>query len=142
MGKSADVRADRGAAAVEFALVLPILLLLVFGIVDYGRAYNAKVTLTHAAREGARMLAVENASTSDISTALTSSGRDIATGITATVDTAQTNSCTAGAKDAKLVLKSSFSYVTPLPGIGALFGGGWNGGPVTFTAKAVMRCGG
>ena len=46
---------DRGAAAVEFALLLPLLLLLVFGIIDFGRALNAQVTLTQAAREGARL---------------------------------------------------------------------------------------
>ena len=49
---------DRGAAAVEFALLLPVLLLLVFGIIDFGRALNAQVTLTQAAREGARMAAL------------------------------------------------------------------------------------
>jgi len=35
---------DRGAAAVEFALLLPVLLLLVFGIIDFGRALNAQIT--------------------------------------------------------------------------------------------------
>ena len=52
--------ADRqsGAAAVELALVLPILLVLVFGIVDFGRAYNAQISLTQAAREGARVRAL------------------------------------------------------------------------------------
>ena len=49
---------DRGAAAVEFALLLPVLLLLVFGIIDFGRALNASITLTQAAREGARLAAV------------------------------------------------------------------------------------
>src|SRR5215472_18044642 len=49
---------DRGAAAVEFALLLPLLLLLVFGIIDFGRAINAQITLTQAAREGARLAAL------------------------------------------------------------------------------------
>ena len=49
---------DRGASAVEFALVLPLLLLIVFGIIDFGRALNAQITLTQAAREGARLDAV------------------------------------------------------------------------------------
>src|SRR6266550_9643907 len=46
---------DRGSVAVEFALLLPVLLLLIFGIIDFGRALNAQITLTQAAREGARL---------------------------------------------------------------------------------------
>ena len=132
---------DRGAAAVEFALVLPFLLLLVFGLVDFGRAYNAKVTLTHAAREGARMLAVD-ATVADLESALAGTGgRDIAPGVAATVDPA-TSACTATSDDATVVLASDFSYLTPLPGLAVLFGGeGWDN-DVTLTARAVMRCGG
>ncbi|MBT8216030.1 MAG: pilus assembly protein, partial [Acidimicrobiia bacterium] len=39
---------ESGAAMVEFALILPLLLLLVFGTIEFGRAYNAQNTLTHA----------------------------------------------------------------------------------------------
>jgi Flp pilus assembly protein TadG len=53
-----DERGDHGAAAVEFALVLPILVLLVGGIIDFGFAFNAQVSLTHAAREGVRVEAI------------------------------------------------------------------------------------
>lgn len=49
---------EKGAVAVEFALILPVLVLLLFGIIEFGRAYNAYVTVTHAAREGARLAAV------------------------------------------------------------------------------------
>lgn len=51
---------ERGAAAVEFALVLPILLLLLLGIFEFGRIYNAQLTLTQASREGARVMAIED----------------------------------------------------------------------------------
>ena len=51
---------DSGAAAVEFALLAPVLLLLLIGIVEFGRVYNAQVTVTAAAREGAREMAVRN----------------------------------------------------------------------------------
>jgi Flp pilus assembly protein TadG len=53
-------RDDRGAAAVEFALVMPILLLLLFGIIEFARAWNVRQTLTDAAREGARVAVVGN----------------------------------------------------------------------------------
>jgi Flp pilus assembly protein TadG len=45
---------DRGAAAVEFALIVPILLILVFGIVDFGLAMFSQNMVGNAAREGAR----------------------------------------------------------------------------------------
>ena len=45
---------DQGAAAVEFVLVLPVLLVILFGIIDFGRLMHAKLQLAEAAREGAR----------------------------------------------------------------------------------------
>ena len=52
------IKNERGASAVEFALILPILVMLVFGIFEFGIAYNNYISLTHAAREGARLAAV------------------------------------------------------------------------------------
>jgi Flp pilus assembly protein TadG len=43
-----------GQGIVEFALLLPILLLLIVGVFDLGRAFHALITITNAAREGAR----------------------------------------------------------------------------------------
>jgi Flp pilus assembly protein TadG len=53
-------RSDRGAVAVEFAVVLVPLLLILAGIIDYGRIYSAQVTLSAAVREGARTMALQN----------------------------------------------------------------------------------
>ncbi len=51
-------REDRGAAAVEFALILPVLILLIFGIVQYGIYFWARSSAVAAAREGARRASV------------------------------------------------------------------------------------
>lgn len=51
-------RLDSGAAAAEFALLLPVLLLLFFGIVQYGLMFFTYNNMNNAAREGARALAV------------------------------------------------------------------------------------
>jgi Flp pilus assembly protein TadG len=51
-------RDERGALIVEFGLIVPILFLLVFGIVDFGRAYFTMNNLAAAVREGARYGAV------------------------------------------------------------------------------------
>ncbi len=47
-------RKQRGAAIVEAAFVIPILLMFVLGILEFGRAYNEYQVLTNAAREAAR----------------------------------------------------------------------------------------
>jgi Flp pilus assembly protein TadG len=49
---------ERGAAAVEFALLSPLLLILVFGIIDFGLAMNAQIIIGNAVREGARAAAL------------------------------------------------------------------------------------
>ena len=48
------LRGERGVVAVEFALILPVFLLLVFGIADFGHAWYMQQTVTNASREGAR----------------------------------------------------------------------------------------
>jgi len=76
-GKS-GFRSERAAAMVEFAIVLPILLLLVFGIIDFGRALYTLNNLTAAVREGARLASTQispdpttGGSMSAVSTAVT-----------------------------------------------------------------------
>jgi hypothetical protein len=54
-------RSDRaGAAAVEFALVMPLLIVLVFGIIDFGRVWQRQQVITDTAREGARRAVVRD----------------------------------------------------------------------------------
>jgi hypothetical protein len=49
---------EKGASAVEFAILLPIIVMLFFAIFEFGIAFNNYIALTHAAREGARLAAV------------------------------------------------------------------------------------
>jgi Flp pilus assembly protein TadG len=51
-------RGDSGVAAVELALTLPILVLFLGGMLDFGLAFHNQISLTHAAREGARVEAI------------------------------------------------------------------------------------
>jgi Flp pilus assembly protein TadG len=51
-------RDERGAALVEFALIVPVLVMLLMGLIECGRAYNMKLAVEAAAREGARELAL------------------------------------------------------------------------------------
>src|SRR5215813_9301525 len=49
---------ERGQSMVEFALILPLFLVFIFAVMEIGRAWSAKQSLTIAAREGARILAM------------------------------------------------------------------------------------
>jgi Flp pilus assembly protein TadG len=58
--RSRGLRDTKGQALVEFALMLPLVMLILIGIVEFGRAWQAKQTLTDVAREGARLSVVGN----------------------------------------------------------------------------------
>src|SRR5215469_7690593 len=125
---------DRGAAAVEFALLLPLLVLIVFGVIDFGRAINAQITLTQAAREGARALALGQATYQSraLSAAIGLNGITV----TEQPDVLGVTGCPAGSAqtgdDAVVHVTYTFTFVTP---IGYLFG------PTkTLTAVGVMPC--
>jgi Flp pilus assembly protein TadG len=53
-------RSERGQALAEFALVLPLVLFFIAGIIEFGRAWNIKQAVTDAAREGARYAVVQD----------------------------------------------------------------------------------
>jgi Flp pilus assembly protein TadG len=127
-------RRDRGAAAVEFALLLPLLLLLVFGIIDFGRALNAQITLTQAAREGARLEALGKSN-------VVSGTQAAATGLSPVAVTV-TSACPVGAGagvNATVKVSYTFSFVTPLSALSGLFGSALPT-KLTLTAQGVMPC--
>jgi Flp pilus assembly pilin Flp len=53
-----STRGQDGAAAVEFALLLPLLVVLLFGFIQFGMAFNTRIQATNAAREAARLAVV------------------------------------------------------------------------------------
>ena len=61
--RKTDLRSDRGQTMVEFALVVPVLCLVIFGIIQCGILYNNYITLTDATRVGARKAAVSRQTT-------------------------------------------------------------------------------
>jgi Flp pilus assembly protein TadG len=129
---------EAGAVAVEFALVLPILLLVVFGIIDFGRMLNAQISLTQAAREGARWAALGQ---SGVPARVTAA----APGLTPAPSTSVISSCPANAAvgaSAEGPASYTISFVTPFGAIASLVGGTSPGGTVTLTSTARFRCGG
>jgi Flp pilus assembly protein TadG len=138
-------RCDRGAAAVEFALVVPVLLIVVFGIIDFGRMLNAQLQVSEAAREGARAASTITGTASQRSNAASDRIALFSSNTTGGVefDSDASSFCgrTPGDGDINTVTASyRFGFITPVGDIGALFGGGRWGAPITIRATSVMPC--
>jgi len=122
---------ERGAAAVEFALVLPVLLILVLGIVEFGRAYNVQTTLSAAAREGVRVMALQSSAsearaatkTAALPTVVLSDG-EIAVSPSSCV-------VTGSAASATVTVTYPMTFIT-----------NFFGTSITLTGTGVMRCNG
>ncbi|WP_347108277.1 TadE family protein [Paenarthrobacter sp. S56] len=119
---------ERGAVAVEFALLAPVLVLLVLGIMEFGRAYNAQVSLSNAAREGVRVMAISN-DASAARSAAKNAAVSLNPKLADTNFTFSASSCTSGTQ-MSLTIKYTLSTLTgiagpfPMQGVGAMQCGG------------------
>jgi Flp pilus assembly protein TadG len=68
MRKNNLIHNENGQTMVEFALVLPVLVVVLFGIIQFGTAFNNYVSLTDAARAGARVAAVSRQASDPVGT--------------------------------------------------------------------------
>jgi Flp pilus assembly protein TadG len=130
-GLSPDRRSESGVALIEFAFVLPILLVLAMGMLDFGRAFHMKSMLDQAAREGARVAVVTSPDADIVESrvdAVLASG-----GITPTSVTID------GPDAAQMVtvtVNATFTFITP--GVFALIGGDY-GNTIPMSGQTVMR---
>ena len=121
---------ESGAALVEFAIVLPVLLLLAFGIVDLGRLLYTYNNLTSAVREGARLASVQQDPTTGVSKAAVrdtvlryahSFGGNATPTVTVTPDAAPPNT-----QFVTVTITSyPFTWITPLPALASLASVNW-----------------
>lgn len=119
----------RGQSMVEFALILPLLILLLFGILDLGRAVYAYSTINNAAREGARWAIVDQ-TVADIRTEAANQG--VGLGITpgaievTFVNNTDGSACTSVGQVAVLQCSANvrvpYQYQAVTPVLGALLG--------------------
>ncbi len=105
---------------------MPLIIMLIFGLIAFGRAYNAKVTATHAAREGVRVLAVTRDNTAGENAAL-----NAAASLDASQLTVSSTACNPG-DPTTLTVNYNFSYQIPVFGDRT----------VNISETGVMRCGG
>ena len=127
---------EKGQALVEFTLLIPIFLLLLFAIIDFGMGFYTWISVTNGAREGAR-LGVVLATEQEISDRvyLAASLPNESTKMAVTVTNAQ------GQPGESVVVKVDYDYdlITPLAGIVSFVSGNVLGPTLTFSSTAEMR---
>jgi hypothetical protein len=141
------LRSERGAELVEFAMVLPLLLLLVLSMVDFGFLFQRYEVLTNAAREGARLYVLPGYSTTDVKTRVCSYLQGGGVPVTGTcpsptnpVITPSTTTIalsgggSVSGKKVVITYTNSYLFIGP---IAAMFGGSFSTRPITTVA--IMR---
>ncbi|MDP9459292.1 MAG: pilus assembly protein [Actinomycetota bacterium] len=124
---------ERGATAVEFAFIVPLLVLLVLGIAEFGHAFQVQGTLSAAAREGVRMMALQN-DPAAAREAVRNAASSLNPGVTDAQITISPAACpTLGAGSTQVRLTVDY----PMPYLTGFFGTG-----LGLTGTGVMRCNG
>jgi Flp pilus assembly protein TadG len=126
-------RDERGASAVEFAFIVPLLILLVVGIAEFGRAFQVQSTLSAAAREGVRTMALQNDQ---------AAARTAVENVAASLNPAVTDAQIAISPSACPVSYPSTQNVTVTISYRLPFFTGFFGSGVNLTGRGVMRCNG
>jgi Flp pilus assembly protein TadG len=121
---------DRGAVALEFALLSPVLFTLLLGFVWFAVAFNAQIQLSGAAREGARVMAIQNDATAARSAAAAAAPALPGGGLTTAEVTVSPAACSAGA-NATVTANRSLNVFWLL-----------GNQTIDLTGVGVMRCGG
>jgi Flp pilus assembly protein TadG len=138
---------DGGATAVEFALVVPVLMLLLVGAFDLSRAVNAYVTVSNASREGARYAVLHpTASPDDIAAAVDSRSVPLDPSVLAVdaeyydgsdFESWPDTGIPANTPPANISIRITVSY--PWSSATALIGGFIGGGSRTLQSTSVME---
>lgn len=104
-------RGESGQSMVELAICLPLLLLLVFGIIDFGWLFYNKMGVENASREGARY-AIVNSTSGTLTSAVTTLAKDLCMGGDDTTVTVSISG-----KNATVTVIKQVKVLTPLAGI-------------------------
>ena len=139
---------DSGAAAVEFALILPLLLILIIGLIDFGRMGFTQVSVTSASREGARYSSLYSSGLS--STQLITDFVQTSSPLTAKVSqldsagvltvTSSMCSSTQSGENTSVVVSTNFKWLLPVNLITIVNPSANWINDFTISSTGVMRC--
>jgi Flp pilus assembly protein TadG len=131
-------RSERGAELIEFAIIAPILIFIIAGIVDFGMMFRTYETVTNAAREGARVGVLPGYNPPDVQARVNAYlGAAGLTGPRTTTVTNMPVATPAGTFTARSVNVQYVYQFAVLGGFAPLFGGSF--GSINLGAVSVMR---
>ncbi|WP_342432923.1 TadE/TadG family type IV pilus assembly protein [Neobacillus sp. FSL H8-0543] len=123
------MKSQKGQSLVEFALVLPLLILLLFGIIDFGRIFHAYLTIDHTGREAARAASIGKDDTTIKNKAVNDA---VGIGLTITdIGISPPTATRESGNDVTITITYPITFLTPV--IGSVVG------PITLTDTTVMR---
>ena len=135
------VKNERGAALLETAITIPIILLISVGIFEFGRAYQTWQVLTNAAREGARIAVLAESADTDVSAAVTNymnGGR--LTNVAGATITVERDVKVNGRSLSRVTVNYPFSFIVLNPVVRLVDGQSTTGSaPLTMQSVALMR---
>lgn len=127
------VKNKNGQAMVEMALITPILVLLLFSIIEFGWIFGAQLLVTHSSREGARYGAVHSTETG-VEGAITSRVQAAASALDAGLLNININFTAANHKSGDVEVRVTYPVTVVTPVVSAI-----TGSPVNVTSQCVMR---
>ena len=133
---------ERGAAILQTAIALPIILMICVGIFEFGRAYQTWQVLTNAAREGARVAAVRGTSDLEVETAVRTylASERLGGGAAAAAPIAVNRKVALGSNTGtQVTIQYPFSFILLDPAVRFVRPASTTGAPLTMSAVAIMR---
>ena len=131
---------QRGAALLETAITLPLILLISVGIFEFGRAYQTWQVLTNAAREGARIAVLPDYTDADVTTAVRNymTGGRLTNASTATISIVH-NLPFGAATASRVTVNYPFQFMVIGPVARLVRSTSTVGAPLTMQSSALMR---
>jgi Flp pilus assembly protein TadG len=134
-------RSQQGAALLEAAITIPMILMICVGIFEFGRAYQTWQVLTNAAREGARAAIITGTTDTDVTTRVRNymQGGALPNYGTATVTITRNVALTGTDTATQVQIDYPFQFIVLQPVVALVVPSSTTGSPITMHSTALMR---
>ena len=135
------MRSERGAALVEAAMIMPLIMLISVGIFEFGRAYQSSQVLTNAAREGARLAVLEGRTDAEVRARVNKYVTDggLISLSDANIQVNRTVPLAGSTTASTVTITYPYTFMVLNPVVRLVTPTSTTGAPITLTASTLMR---